>query len=84
VKQLTNMIEFLSFSFLMDMGATSRLRFLKYINDDNDERHKWNVCVSVPHGTLYCWQVDDLAGQNGFFKRALSWAKTELLEKKES
>ena len=54
---------------------------MKYINDANDEGHKWNVHVSVSYGTSY-WQVGDSAEQNGSFKMALSQAKTELLKKK--
>ena len=66
--------------FLLLDGHRSRfeLPILEYINNDE---HKWRVCIGVPYG-INIWQVGDSAKQNGSFKMAIVWAKTNLLQKK--
>jgi hypothetical protein len=68
------------FLLLDGHGSRFELPFLEYITCKD---HKWKVCIGVPYGTSY-WQVGDSAEQNGCFKMALTKAKRNLVEKKES
>ena len=61
-------------------GSRFELPFLQYITC---KEHEWKVCIGVPYGTSY-WQVGDSTEQNGCFKMALTKAKRNLVEKKES
>jgi hypothetical protein len=63
-------------------GHHSRMKlpFLKYINDSD---HQWSVCLGVPYGT-HIWQVADSSELNGNFKIALTKAKAEYLQHKET
>ena len=68
--------------FLLLDGHGSRLEFpfLKYINTPEDH---WVVCLGVPYGTAL-WQVGDSKEQNGSFNIAITKAKQQLLEFRES
>ena len=68
--------------FLLLDGHSSRLElpFLKYINTPKDH---WVCCIGVPYGTAL-WQVGDSKEQNGSFNIAMSRAKQQLVEKKET
>ncbi len=63
-------------------GHCSRLefQFLQYINTPKDH---WVVCIGVPYRIAY-WQVDDSKEQNGSFNIAITQAKQDLLEKKDT
>ena len=41
-----------------------------FLNQINNEQHKWAVCIGVLYGTNL-WQVGDSSQQNGAFKIAL-------------
>lgn len=68
--------------FILLDGHSSRLElpFLKYINNPKDH---WVCCIGVPYGTAL-WQVGDSKQQNGSFNIAISRAKQDLVQKKES
>jgi len=66
------------FLLLDGHGSHFDLGFLQYINTDET---KWECCIGLPYGTSY-WQVGDSSEQNGCFKMALTWAKQELVTKK--
>ena len=68
--------------FLLLDGHRSRLElpFLQYINTPKDH---WVVCIGVPYGTAY-WQVGDSKEQNGSFNIAITQAKQDLLETKDT
>ena len=63
-------------------GHKSRLEmpFLKYVNTPADH---WIACIGVPYGTAL-WQVGDSKEQNGSFNMAITKAKQDLLELKDS
>jgi len=63
-------------------GHRSRLElpFLKYVNTPQDH---WIACIGVPYGTAL-WQVGDSKEQNGSFNMAITKAKQNLLELKDS
>ena len=63
-------------------GHRSRLEmpFLKYVNTPKDH---WVACIGVPYGTAL-WQVGDSKEQNGSFNMAITKAKQNLLELKDS
>ena len=56
------------------------LPFLKYVNTPQDH---WIACIGVPYGTAL-WQVGDSKEQNGSFNMAITKAKQNLLELKDS
>ena len=68
--------------FLLLDGHSSRLElpFLQYINTPKDN---WVCCIGVPYGTAL-WQVGDSKEQNGSFNIAISRAKIDLVNKKQS
>lgn len=68
------------FLLLDGHGSRFELPFLEYITCKD---HEWKVSIGVPYGTSY-WQVGDSTEQNGCFKMALTRAKRNLVEKKES
>ena len=63
-------------------GHRSRLEmpFLKYVNTPEDH---WVAVIGVPYGTAL-WQVGDSKEQNGSFNMAITKAKQNLLEMKDS
>ena len=63
-------------------GHRSQLEmpFLKYINTPEDH---WVACIGVPYGTAL-WQGSDSKEQNGSFNMAITEAKQNLLEMKDS
>ena len=54
--------------------------FLKYVNTP---KVHWVACIDVPYITTL-WQVDDSKVQNGSFNMAVTKAKQNLLELKDS
>jgi hypothetical protein len=58
-------------------GHQSRMKlpFLEYINNPN---HLCTVCLGVPYST-HIWQVGDAPQLNGYFKMALTKAKSKYL-----
>ena len=60
--------------------STLEIPFLKYINTPKDH---WVCCIGVPYGTAL-WQVGDSKEQNGSFNIAMSRAKQQLVELKET
>jgi hypothetical protein len=66
--------------FLLSNGHSRfELPFLEYITCKD---HLWRLCIGVPYGAS--WQVGDSAEQNSCCKMALTKAKRNLFEKKES
>ena len=68
--------------FILLDGHCSRLEmpFWKYVNTPADN---WIACIGVPYGTAL-WQVGDSKEQNGSFNMAMTKAKQNLLELKDS